>query len=439
MDEFAHFGTIKVPLLGIRVEQLILILYPLAIIPTAIALVYQFRQRRQNASVPKGYRRLGLRGKSNIADEYDDKYAEGSTPKIDETVGKVKALFVYPIKSCAGVEVDSAELYAGGLKYDRDFAFAELEQPKSRDGEPKQAPLWTFRTMRARGYEKLALVRPEIWLPISASQDDEKKLGKDGIVVIHYPNVPSGNLALLDRFFINLGMLPKEFSFQVPLLPPTVHNYPTEEINVWFDYPQWFNYARHVPADFKRFVGAKNDFTLFRVDPDGERQVMRCAPRKEELGYQPTVGAADGYPVHLLNLASVRDVATKVKDDLPRFTSRRYRSNILITGPAAYEEDNWKRARIGEHEMYCSCHTVRCKLPNVDPDTGFKHRNEPDSALRKYRCIDPGAPGGPCLGLQLVPAKNEGVVIRAGDAVTLLESGAHQYIPQIQNKRPGYS
>ena len=441
MDRISEFGSWRIPGSNISMVHLLMILYPLAFVPAALGLYFQMKQRQADAEQVRGYRRLGVQGRSNIADEYDDKYTKpantaGEKSSLPES--NVKALFIYPIKSCAPVEVDEAEIDASGLKYDREFAIAEWEQPTTRPGDPEQPPLWCFRTLRDKGYEKLALIKPEIWLPESnGSEKTSNGSEKPGLMIVRYPNVPYGRFAVLDRLFIRAGMLPKQRSFQVPLVPPQNHDYPVEEVRIWFDYPKWFNYTAHVPESFKAFMGAKNDITLFRVDPEGERQVFRCAPRKEQVGYQPLVGFADGYPVHLLNLASIRDVAERVKKDIPRFTCRRYRGNLVVSGPPAFDEDDWKLVRVGGHEMYCSCHCVRCKLPNVDPDTAYRHRNEPDSTLRKYRLIDPGAGNNPCLGLNLVPAHSEGVTLRVGDRLELLERGDHRYIPQDQKKRPG--
>lgn len=86
-------------------------------------------------------------------------------------------------------------------------------------------------------------------------------------------------------------------------------------------------------------------------------------------------------------------------------------------------------------------------MPNVDQDTGGtfpctlrptptpltayieRHRSEPDQTMRSYRNIDEGHKNGACLGMQLVAAKKEGI-IRTGDSVVVLETGAHHYILQ---------
>ena len=79
----------------------------------------------------------------------------------------------------------------------------------------------------------------------------------------------------------------------------------------------------------------------------------------------------------------------------------------------------------------------RCKLPNVDQDTGVRHPAEPDNALRKYRDVDDGAPKKGCLGMQLCPLfERKGTAsvteswIAVGMDVDVLERGEHHYVKQ---------
>lgn len=76
-------------------------------------------------------------------------------------------------------------------------------------------------------------------------------------------------------------------------------------------------------------------------------------------------------------------------------------------------------------------------MPNVDPDNGFRHRLEPDRALRKYRDVDEGAPRFGCLGMQLCPMfgnaeepTNRVSVLEAGMKLSVLQRGSHLYIEQ---------
>ena len=216
----------------------------------------------------------------------------------------------------------------------------------------------------------------------------------------------------------------------MPLVPPAKHDYPVEDVQIWKDTPTWINYGKHVPEDFRRYLSVKNPLTLFRVDPNTYRKVFRCAPRNEQVGYQPVVGFADAYPLHLLNLASVHDVGNRIKDQIPALSARRFRGNFLSVGPKAYDEDDWKKIRIGKHELFCACHTIRCRLPNVDPDTSERHPSEPDKMLKSFRCIDDGDPLNAALGLQMVPATDQTITVKVGDEIEVLERGVHRYIKQ---------
>jgi uncharacterized protein YcbX len=139
-----------------------------------------------------------------------------------------------------------------------------------------------------------------------------------------------------------------------------------------------------------------------------------------------------------MNLASVHDVASKLPRKPPPFhlqnpflNALRFRANIYITGPPAFHEDDWTKARITAPDastsldLHISCRSTRCKLPNVDPLTGELDRNEPNSTLRKYRIIDEGSKAA-CLGMMVTPL--EEAEIRIGDYVELLETGKHFFL-----------
>lgn len=351
--------------LGITFERLILLLYPLFLIPVLYLWHRDLRRRRFSVPVPPGCTKLGLKGASNCADEFDEKYAKGAR---NNGQWRVKALYVHPIKSCAPIELDSGDVGVEGFAYDRKFAFAELLKSttvKQDASEEDRKPKWTFRTLRQPGYEKLALVRPEIWVPNSAGPNggsNLRRIEREGALIINYPNVPVGAFAGLDNLMLRWGLLPKENSFRVPLNPGNDHKYPKEKVNVWADDPVWLNMAEHVPNDFKEWLGVKSPLSIFRADPESFRNVFRCAPRKEEIGFQPVVGFQDAYPLNLMNLASVRDVGNKLGDTIDKLTVRRFRTNIVLEGPPAYDEDDWKSVRIGENEFYCACRTVRCRV-----------------------------------------------------------------------------
>ncbi|KAJ5095042.1 MOSC N-terminal beta barrel [Penicillium argentinense] len=382
---------------------------------------------------PRGCHRIGFgKGQSNLHDEFDPKYSKG-VPRIQRDGGepswRVKALFTYPIKSCGGIELQEADVVPTGLKFDRQFVFAE----KDADG-------FTIRTLRNAGFQRLALIHPEIWIPDPSTPDYNPSLPEvksRGVMIISYPRfTPQGLVGLFIWIGMAVGIVSAREIFHIPLHPPEsagASAYPLIPVKIWKDKPLAHDYGKHIPASLHKYLGfdpKTSPVTLFRASDSHVREIFRNAPRKEEIGFQPHTSFADAYPIHLLNLASHRDVASRCAYAIPKLSITRFRANIIIQGPEAFAEDHWKRIDIAGVEIYAACRTVRCRLPNVDPATGERHKAEPDRTLKASRRIDDGDRTNACLGMQLVPALKE-FVLRVGDEVGVLETGEHRYIKML--------
>src|ERR1700760_2067211 len=78
-------------------------------IPPIIALIfYELEESRLRAEQPKGCRKLGLKIESNLLNEFDKKFSEVRPPSTEETSAewwRLKSLWIYPVKSCKGVEL----------------------------------------------------------------------------------------------------------------------------------------------------------------------------------------------------------------------------------------------------------------------------------------------------------------------------------------------
>jgi len=384
---------------------------------------------------PRGCKRLGRREKSNLADEFT---VDCVHEQSETSPWTVKSLWVYPFKSCRGVELDGGAVISTGMEYDRVFSLAQLKGPSkasaSTTDTDKSAYKWEF--ISQRQYPLMALVKPEIWVPDPASPTYSSSLPEaksQGVIVVRFPYQQGGLRGLVTRAAATLtGQVPEK-TFQIPFNPTEEQikrkSYFLEEMKIWKDSPQALNMTTILPPELKYALGVRNPLGLFRVSNDHLRKVFRCAPSKEKLGYQAVTGFADAYPLHIMNLASSRDVARRVDGSIRRLSVIRFRPNIIITGPEAYEEDSWKRIRIGEYEYYVSCRTTRCLLPNTDQTTGEKHPQEPFKTLSTYRRIDEGAAKNHCLGMQMVPALERGEM-RVGDEIEVLETGEHFYLKQ---------
>lgn len=107
---------------------------------------------------------------------------------------------------------------------------------------------------------------------------------------------------------------------------------------------------------------------------------------------------------------------------------------LAVSGPAAYDEDDWTLIDIGGHKLHVSCRTTRCKLPTNDPDTGILGSDvQPYKYLGQHRAIDEGAPQSGCLGMMLVPTKEAvGATIEVGGDLAVLRRGRHFFIADAE-------
>ncbi|KFY77018.1 hypothetical protein V499_03483 [Pseudogymnoascus sp. VKM F-103] len=412
--------------------------------PLVIALyVYQSNAAKARDEQPAGCRKLGIKTKSNLSNEFDEKFASGwplSTTAAPTKRWTVQSMWIYPIKSCRGVELDHADIITTGMKYDRQFTLAQLKNPApAAETEEKRQTVRTWEFITQRKFPRLATVKVEVWVPDQSSagyHPEGEYVQGGGAVVIRFPYQKPGWRGKLEKLATILNGSVPEKQFKVPFDPTPSQvqksGYKYENVIIWKDTVNALNLEVDVPKELQEYLGVSNKLSLIRVDNSTLREVYRCAPKAEDLGYQPVTGFQDAYPLHIMNLASVRDLEGKLPKvkGVPSLSAKRFRANIIVTGPEPYEEDTWKRVRIGSYEFAFSCRTARCKLPNVDPVSGEVHASEPDRTLRKLRNVDAGAGKYVgCLGMQVVPISKESVM-DVGDEVVPLEYGEHVYINQ---------
>jgi len=127
------------------------------------------------------------------------------------------------------------------------------------------------------------------------------------------------------------------------------------------------------------------------------------------------VSYADDYPLLLASEASLADLNSRLATPV---TFQRFRPNIVLRGATAYQEDGWRRVRIGTCEFEYAQQCPRCVMTTIDPTTKTKDsRQEPLRTLATYRKA-PG--GGAPFGVQLVPRQLGTIAI--GDTVEVLEA-----------------
>ncbi|KAK3906292.1 molybdenum cofactor sulfurase [Staphylotrichum tortipilum] len=380
------------------------------------------------------------------------------------TTATIRSLWIYPLKSCKGIEVRQSKVLPSGLEFDRLYTLAQLQSPfpvgvqatspggnDNDNNKDKAVHAWHFITQRQ--FPRLATVRVDLFVPDIVKARGQPDKVPDPFLLVSFPwRDPglAGALAWLGAKLARGWTALPEKEFVLPVAFPSEHEiadrgYARDDVTIWRDTITALNMESELPRELSLYLGVSNRLGLFRIDPARLRNVYRCAPAKEDTGYQPVAGFQDAYPLHLLNLSSVRDLDSKIdKDEELRFLDpRRFRANLIIDGgETPYEEETWKKIRLvpgsdskrDASTFHVSCRTVRCKLPNVDQGTGHRHQVEPDRSLRKHREVDEGAKHMGCLGMQLTPLfpkthspEDLESWVEVGMSVEVLERGHHVY------------
>lgn len=403
----------------------------------ASAVIVFIGVRGQRRHFP-GCKLLGVEdNKSNISDQYDERYSKSLNS--DNAQGwKVKSLWVFPVKSCRGIELQDGQVIKIGMAYDRQFALAQLLEISDKSNPSKKEQQWKFITQRER--PQMARVRTEIWIPdpsLAKYSPDQSFTESQGFLILLFP-IEKGFWGLISRLIVKMGGTKLETQLRLPWNPSPAQietfGYKVEKMAIWRDSPDSLRmgstFVRHdnpIMEKLREFLDISNPLAIFRVPADPVRNLYRCAPKKEELGYQAQVGFQDSYPLHIMNLASVHNLSSRLAPGKPKLNVLRFRPNIIMTGPEAYDEDDWKMIKIGNKLYHVCSRTSRCRLPNVDPITGVKDAVEPDKTMRSFRTIDLGAPNKACLGMQMVPASEEGEIC-VGDCIEVLQRGEHFFL-----------
>ncbi|MCP3288369.1 MOSC domain-containing protein, partial [Aeromonas hydrophila] len=140
------------------------------------------------------------------------------------------------------------------------------------------------------------------------------------------------------------------------------------------------------------------------------------------------VSFADGYPLLLISQASLEDLNLR-SDALHQMSQ--FRTNLVASGTLPFEEDGWKRIRIGEVEFRVAKPCSRCIMTTVEPGTDrFNALKEPLATLTRYRR---GEDGEVYFGQNLV-ALNEGW-IEAGSEIEVLERARPPVYPNAAPKK----
>lgn len=145
----------------------------------------------------------------------------------------------------------------------------------------------------------------------------------------------------------------------------------------------------------------------------------RRAPNPAYAQAHDRVCLADGYPLLVVNHASLAALDALTPAEAPPLSVVRFRPNLVVSGLPAWAEDGWRRVRIGEARFRAVKGCDRCVITTIDPDT-LVRGHEPIATLARHRRWD----GKTWFGVNLVPDTPD-ATIQVGDEVQILDEVLH--------------
>ena len=281
------------------------------------------------------------------------------SPSPPDVTARIARLFVYPVKSCAGVELADAVLTETGLDLDRAWMVVDDR------GE--------FVTQRE--LPRMALVRPQL---------------KHFEVVLRAP-----------------GMLALHLAIDAVEQPV--------KVKVWDDRVDAFDMGDVAAQWFSDFLGRK--LRLVRFDPD----CRRCSSRQWTGEVDALNQFSDAFPLLILGEASLDELNARLAAAGHGAVGiERFRPNIVLAGLQAHDEDRLDVLRIAAdgHEVQLRpvkpC--ARCGIPDIDPATAQIGPQVSD-ALQAYRRSE-RLKGAVTFGMNAIVLQGEQHTVRVGQAVT---------------------
>lgn len=278
---------------------------------------------------------------------------------------RIDALWVYPVKSCAGVALEEAELTPTGLAWDRAWMVVDSEG----------------RFVTQRDLPRMALIQPAFRL---------------GQLVLRAP----GMLAL------HLSLEEAERPVNVCVWDDVLEAWDMGDVAA-----QWFSdfLAPDAPERLKRL-------RLVRFDPE----VRRVCSLKWTGGRESVTQFADGFGVLVTGAASLDGLNEWLGvAGQPAVDQRRFRPNIVLAGAEAHDEDRIRVWHVDTGAGMAVLENVkpcaRCPIPNIDPDSAGASPAVGD-ALQAYR-QDPRLNGALSFGMNAIVLEGDGLVLRVGQAV----------------------
>jgi uncharacterized protein YcbX len=257
----------------------------------------------------------------------------------------VTGLNVYPIKSCGAVELDSARVVNTGLEYDRMFMLVDEKGRFISQRTKEIGPM-------------LTQIQPEF-----ETYKGDIVGGKfNGRMRVDIENFDDIELSLfLPPHHRDSDVLrPEAERKKLDLVKATLHKSRVTGAVV----------SNEANEFFSDYLG--RSVRLLRILRDIPRPISK---KRQVNGASNVTSFADAYSMLLTSQKSLdklnqhSPIADTYEEGIPM---NRLRPNIVVDGEGleAYDEDYWRKVRIGNMIAYIVKPCARCQIPDIDQSTG---------------------------------------------------------------------
>ncbi|KAJ7625538.1 hypothetical protein FB45DRAFT_1029897 [Roridomyces roridus] len=352
--------------------------------------------------------------------------------KPDTVHGKdirVARIMVYPIKSCAGIDLNTSAYDKEGFEFDRKWMVVDVEKNKQLSARDNRG----IKLVRVFPAIKRDSTSPDGGV-LHVSFPDSETTPSFSVPLIPSPDTLSG----WDKYggFDLWGHAEEgyivdhadDFSESTPALSPSeiLSEYIGRRVLLVMNTPAPRPLSDFVPLDTTKvnYEGGStvrySDFSPFllcstKSIEDAEERVWAMA-RGESVGEgcTPLDGSVDV------------DSEWARKDGAKRLLVDRFRPNVVMSGVEdPFGEDDWQEIAIGPNHLGSNfllpLRCARCMFPNVDPLDGNRDLKMPNNAMMQYRRVEAILSSKYCFGMHMVPADAAGV-LNVGDSVVVKRS-----------------
>lgn len=238
----------------------------------------------------------------------------------------VTQLYIYPVKSLAGISLESSNVETRGLQYDRRWMLIDDKN--------------LF--ISQRKFPEMALLQPAI---------------DDGSMTISHKN----NRVAPFSFSLDATM-----GDDIP-------------VTTWDDTCPALEVSKEASSWFSEVLG-----TSCRLVKMPESSIRPADPRYA-ISPDDKVSFADGYPILIFDEASLSLLTDKSGQTIP---ADRFRGNIIFKGGHPHVEDELKTFEINGCTYHGVKPCARCIMTTIDQQSGQVNGKEPLKTLATYRRVD---------------------------------------------------